>query len=464
MARAQRAAVYVRISRDRATEVSTDVQEATCRKLIKARGWKLTEVYVDRGRSAFDPTAKRPAFDRMLADVEAGAVDVVVSYKLDRLARSVGGFADLDRFLAKHSADVVLATQPIDTTGASGKLLRNVLAAFAEFESELKSERIGGAMAHKARAGLPHPGGTRLFGYTSERDAVVKDEAAMIRQAAKRVLRGDSLVSIATDWNTKGVPTPSGNAWKPQVIGRLLRNPFLAGLREYDGEVIEGSWPAVLDRATHAELLAYLNDPSRRTSDTTRRKHLLAGLLTCGACGTRLVTRTGRNGTRYTCATGPGRPGCGKIGVDARLADPEVRDRVLALVEGNADELSRLKGGPSKVELRAARLEVEQLGARREELARDWATGVITRPEWVAARDALSDALAAAESLVNVLSAPAAMPDVPDTLPALTRWWKRAPLDRQRALVDALADSITVRSARQRGRWDPERIAVTWRA
>jgi DNA invertase Pin-like site-specific DNA recombinase len=464
VAKAQRTAVYVRISRDRATEVSTDVQEETCRKLIKARGWKLTEVYVDRGRSAFDPTAKRPAFDRMQADVEAGAVDVVVSYKLDRLARSVAGFADLDRFLQQHGADVVLATQPIDTTGASGKLLRNVLAAFAEFESELKSERIGGAMAHKARAGLPHPGGTRLFGYTSDRSELVKDEAALIRQAAKRVLRGDAMYAIAQDWNERGLVTPVGNEWKPQVLGRLLRNPFLAGLREYDGEVIEGSWPAVLDRETHTELLAYLDDPARRTSDTTRRKHLLAGLLTCGACGALLVTRSGGDGARYTCATGPGRPGCGKISVDARFADPEVRDRVLALVAGNTGELSRLKGAPSKAELRRVRVEVEQLTARREELARDWATGAITRPEWVAARDALNEALAAAESLVNVLSAPAAMPDVPDTLPALTRWWKRAPLERQRALVDALAETITVRAARQRGRWDPERIAVIWRA
>ena len=87
-----RAGIYVRISRDHATEASTDVQEAECRKLCEARGWPVADVYADVGRSAFKRETVRPAFDRLRADIDAEASMWVVAYKVDRIARNVGDF------------------------------------------------------------------------------------------------------------------------------------------------------------------------------------------------------------------------------------------------------------------------------------------------------------------------------------------------------------------------------------
>jgi DNA invertase Pin-like site-specific DNA recombinase len=450
------AGIYVRISRDRVSEVSTDVQERDARALCDARGWSVIEVYTDAGRSAFKRDTPRPAFDRLRADIEAGRVNVVVAYKLDRVARNVGDFADLDRFLQEHRADIVFSSQPIDTTGASGKLNRNILSAFAEFESELKSERIGGSMAHKAANGKPHPAGTRLFGYTPSRDAIDKDEAKEIRAAARRVLKGESLASIARDMNDRGITTTAGGAWRPSVLGRLLRNPFLAGLRVYKGETIVGEWPTILDAATHADLLVVLDSPERTTtSGGTTPRHLLSGIAYCGLCDARLASRPlNRDIDRYVCVEAE-RGGCGKISVNMEPADEAVKDYVLDYLERHADTIAEALGA---VDVQALEREAGKLAKQQQELAEDWARGELSRAEWRAARDVLTGR---SEDIARQLQrADRRLPPLPRQRSGLERLWTKATPAERRSLVRLVVDRVVVNAAKQRGRWDPKRVEV----
>jgi hypothetical protein len=129
-------------------------------------------------------------------------------------------------------------------------------------------------------------------------------EAEAIKEAAARVLRGESLRSIAMDWNERGVKTVGGGKWQGSMIRRVLMSPRIAKLREHRGEVVgKAKWPRIIDRATHDRLVGLLGNPERRPANYGRpRVYPLAGLLRCGSCGGKLITYLQpRQGRGYGC-------------------------------------------------------------------------------------------------------------------------------------------------------------------
>jgi hypothetical protein len=123
---------------------------------------------------------------------------------------------------------------------------------------------------------------------------------AIFGEAATRALRGESLRSIAIDWNERGVKTVGGGMWQGSMIRRVLMSPRIAGLKEHRGEIVgNAKWPAIIDRATHDRLVGLLKDESRRPANYGRpRVYPLAGLLRCGSCGGKLITYLSRQGAR----------------------------------------------------------------------------------------------------------------------------------------------------------------------
>ena len=129
-------------------------------------------------------------------------------------------------------------------------------------------------------------------------------EKELIEETATRVLRGESLRSIAMDWNERGVKTVGGGTWQGSMIRRVLMSPRIADLKEHRGEIVgKATWPAIIDRATHDRLVGLLGDESRRPANYGRpRVHPLAGLLYFGSCGGPLVTDLQPKQTRgYGC-------------------------------------------------------------------------------------------------------------------------------------------------------------------
>jgi DNA invertase Pin-like site-specific DNA recombinase len=188
--------IYVRLSEVRPGEeaVSLDAQEHDARGLAKRKGWKVAEVYKDAGRSAWSDVRERPAFELMLADLEARKIRGVVAWKQDRLGRRVAEVAALLDRCRQLDAIVATVMDGLDTTTPSGRMAAQVVAAAAELESANTSVRVRRAMQARAERGEAH-GGPRPYGYRREGKALVVEptEAAIIRECASRVLAGEGV-------------------------------------------------------------------------------------------------------------------------------------------------------------------------------------------------------------------------------------------------------------------------------
>ena len=374
-----RAGIYVRIS-----VTARRKCRPRCRRKKPASsatsGREVVEVYTDAGRSAFKRDTPRPAFDRLLADVEAGRVDRVVAFKVDRLARNVADFIGFVDRVEDVGATVSLSSQDFDTSTASGRLLRTILASFAEFESELKRERIGGSMAHKAEAGKAHPGGTRLYGYSASRDEIVTDEAREIAQAAKRLLDGWSLAEIARSMNERAITTTTGGTWRPWVLGRLLRNPFLAGLRDYKGQRIVGEWPAILDEDTHAAVVELLDDPGPHDAATPRPATCSPGSST--AANAALGWCRGRCGPASTATSArrsPSGAAAARSWSTPTAPTWNASTSTFLTCSRRTPTRSRRRSGPSTSP--RSNVEAAESRDRQSQLAEEWASGDLDRAE-----------------------------------------------------------------------------------
>lgn len=324
----RRCAIYVRISLDVSGErLGVQRQLEDCQALAVALGWTVVQVYEDNDLSASKAKVVRPAYERMMADFEAGRIDALIVYDLDRLTRKP---AELETFidaadrlrlqLANVSGDVDLAT-------ASGRMIARIKGAVARQEAERIGERIARRAQQLAESGVPHGGRRRAFGYTKGWK-IIPVEAALVREAYERALAGETVGSVVRDWNVRGEGTVTGSVWRRASLADMLKNPLYAGLRQWKKAVIgQGTWEAIIDEGTYRRYLqANTERMAGRDFGTNTRKHLLSGIAKCGVCGTGMSTNRLGNGRRnLTCRKE--NLGCGKV---ARNYQP-VEDQVVEL-------------------------------------------------------------------------------------------------------------------------------------
>ena len=460
------AAIYARISSDpEGDRLGVTRQREDCEALAARKGWPVAEVYIDDDRSAYSGKP-RPEYRRMLADVGERRIDAVLVYNLDRLhrqPRELEAFFDVVdgvglKDLASVEGDINLASH-------DGRFHARILGAVARKASDDLSRRISRKEQERAMRGLPGHGGPRPFGYTADRLSVEPGEAALVREAASRVLAGDSLRTIATEWNAKGIPTTTGKAWTIPTLRRTLTNPFMSGQREYKGEVVAtGVWPPILTVAETARLTAVLDERTRSRTRVVRR-YLLTHLLRCGLCGATLISRPTADGTRrYVCAKGLAQSGCGRLAINADGIEPWIEEAVLQRVESNAI-VGAWTGAANDDALTVA--EQEALARDRnqlDELAAAYGQRLVTLSEWLAARKPIEARIETARKKLSVLSRTAVLDPFIGHGRALREQWSTLPLDRQRSIVAAVMDRAVVRPAvRGRAAFDPARIEPVWR-
>lgn len=462
----QAAAIYARISSDPDGDrlgVSRQIED--CRGLAERRGWTIADLYVDDDRSAYSGKV-RPEYRRMLDDIAGGSVDAVVVWHLDRLHRQP---RELEEFFEVCDAaglrSMASVTGDTDLSSHDGRFLARILGAVARKEGDDKSRRISRKHQELAKSGKAAGGGSRPYGYRADRRTVEPTEALAIREACARVLAGDSLRAIATDWNARAVPTVAGGPWTMQVLRRMLTSTRLSGQREYKGEIVAtGDWEPILTPDETARLRARLLDPSRFTRRTVRR-YLLAGLLRCSLCGSPLLSRPRPDGTRrYVCATGPGLPGCGNIAVLAEPVEDLVAEAVLYRLD--TPELAAALAGAAQADAATA-AEHDALSrdqSQLEALARAYGERQITFAEFLAARKPIEARIESAKRKISRLTRTTAIETYVGASSALRDAWRDLPLTRQRAIVEALLDRAVVSPAvRGRTRFDPDRVEPVWR-
>jgi site-specific DNA recombinase len=182
-----RCAIYTRVSTEHGLEQefnSLDNQREASEAYVKSQaheGWKLIRTHYDDGGYS-GGSMERPALERLLDDVRAHRIDVIVVYKVDRLTRSLADFAKLVELFDAHQVSFVSVTQAFNTTTSMGRLTLNVLLSFAQFEREVTGERIRDKIAASKRKGI-WMGGVVPLGYRVENRAlhVVEEHAAFVR-------------------------------------------------------------------------------------------------------------------------------------------------------------------------------------------------------------------------------------------------------------------------------------------
>lgn len=448
-----KAGAYLRISSDPAgLRLGVTRQLTGCRKKAKEKSWSVVAVYEDNDVSA--STAKvRPAYQRLLRDLEAGTINAVVVWDLDRLTRrpiEVEHFIDLaDRrgiSLASVGGDVDLATD-------NGRMFARIKGAVARAEIERKSERQKAANAQRAEAGIPHAG-RRVFGYSANGMTVVDSEAAEFVKAVETLLSGGSLRGIVAEMSERGVRTTAGNPWRPTEMRRLLSNPRHAGLLVRNGEVVgPGMWPAIIDEDTHKALTAVLSDPTRHQAGRPRR-YLLSGVATC-TCGRRIFGTVVQRGPVYMCETRK------HVARRSEDVDRVVTDLVIGRLSqpDAAKVLARPEDEKAAIDLGR---EERQLRARLNGLGEAFGVGDIDREQMKAGSKRIRDRL---EVVIEQLAAMARTPVLTGLLTAenVSEAWHALDIDSQRSVVDRLLTVVLLSPGRGARVFDPRTVETTWR-
>ncbi|WP_169833211.1 recombinase family protein [Sphingomonas panacis] len=308
-----RCAIYTRKSSDAGLERdvnSLDAQREICAAYVKCnehKGWcELPTRYDDGGYSG--GTLDRPALRRLLADVEAGQIDVIVFYKIDRLTRSLADFVRLMEAMNRFSISFVSVTQSFDTSESMGRMVLNVLITFAQFEREMLSDRIKDKLAMMRRKGLfvnGHPpiGYDKVNGHLVVNDA----EAEIVRDIFRRVAEYPSVFQLMKHLQAEGVCTKAFISKRGRRIGGtpmhagsiygLLRNPLYIGFIKDGEEWHEGQHEPIVDRELwdRAQDLRAARAQPRIAWDVSR--NLLHGLIWDDS-GRPLYTNTGGTGKR----------------------------------------------------------------------------------------------------------------------------------------------------------------------
>jgi DNA invertase Pin-like site-specific DNA recombinase len=446
--------------------VSLATQEADCRELAQRKGWKVERVYKDAGHSAWSDKRDRPAFARLLADLEAGKVAGIVAWKQDRLGRRVAEVAALLDRARQLGAVVATVTDGLDTTTASGRMAAQVIAAASELESANTSTRVRRAIQARADRGDAN-GGPRPYGYRREGGTLVVEsaEAEVIRNCTSRVLAGERLGTVLRDLNDRGVTTSTGKPWTRRSLWNTMTSGRIAGLREHDGREHPGTWEAIVDRETHDALRAVLA-PRRVRQPVPRAYFLAGGLLLCGKCEHRLKGRHWRQGDRprYGCPSDvPG--SCGGISIAGQPLEDWVASLVIARLSSKAFR-KRLQASSTDPGVDDLYRRFAKLDAAADDLASALGAGELDRRAYKVAseRNLTERRVVERELRTRVGERTTVLSGAPSTEQALLTWWEDASVHQRHALTGAVVDAIHVGPAiRGMKRFDPDRLAITWR-
>jgi site-specific DNA recombinase len=405
-----RCAIYTRKSTDEGLEQafnSLDAQREACAAFVLSQrheGWTvLPTLYDDGGYSG--GTMERPGLRKLIADIEAGQIDVVMVYKVDRLTRALSDFAKLVEIFDRRGVSFVSITQQFNTTTSMGRLTLNVLLSFAQFEREVIGERVRDKIAASKRKGM-WMGGSVPLGYDvkdrklvinrAEARSVVDIFQRYLRVRSVRVLAGELANSrIRSKHRVHADGTEYGNQrFSHGALYLLLQNRTYLGEATHKGNSFPGQHAGIVDKKLWDAVQVALgeNRVARATGASTKHPSLLTGILFDEAGGRLTPTHCIKKGTRYryyvSTALVTGAPSGGSPGrrIPAGNLETVVLDRIrtfltnrVAILDAITDDAS---GTTSKRHMfdRASQLAAE-LGTQAPEKIKAVVTALVRRVE-----------------------------------------------------------------------------------
>ena len=459
--------IYVRISDDKdGREAGVQRQETECRALAARMGLTVTDVIADNDRSASEYASRtRDGYARLRAAVETGAAGTVIAWSGDRLHRRPDELESWLRLARTLDVSTVLVQGgALDTRSAMGRMAARQQGAMSAYESDVRSERVTAAMEQLAQQGRWR--GTPAFGW--DRIDVEKTpgrvvqrftgtkhpvESLLVAEASTAVIRGESLSSIAKDWNERGVLTLKGNQWSPTQVKQVLSRAANAGLVEHHGDVLEdvtGQWEPLVSEETWRAVVRTLTDPSRKTTDVRNDRHLGSGVYRCGVCGgpmrSALGTSRGRRYAIYRCRDND---------CVFRVAEP-VDDLVTQVVLGVLEKPENRLSPPAADN--GLHEERQRLRQKLEQVADDYADDKITAAQRDRITARLRQRLEEIERHLTPDERETLLGDITDP----HEWWQSLSVPKRRAVVRLLADVVIEPVGRNRPkRFDPSSVTIT---
>lgn len=296
-------AIYVRVSTDEQAKegYSIPAQQRKLKSFCISQDWEIADLYIDEGKSAKD--MNRPDLKRLLQDIEAGKVECVLVYRLDRLTRSVFDLYKLLETFDKYGCKFKSATEVYDTTTAMGRMFITIVAALAQWERENTAERVSFGFAEKARQGK-YPLNFRPFGYDLNLEesklSIRPDEARTVRLIYDLYQKGYGVSRICHHLNSHGIRTRDGNAWNKKPTMEIIKNPLYAGHIRWNGEITENTHEPIIKPDEFEQVQQLIK--KRRGTEPRRvaSSYIFTGKLKCPNCGYLLAG----NRTYATLATG----------------------------------------------------------------------------------------------------------------------------------------------------------------
>jgi len=413
-----RCAVYTRKSTEEGLEQefnSLDAQREAGEAFVasqRAEGWTcLPDRYDDGGFTGGN--MERPALRRLMADIEAGKIDCVIVYKVDRLSRSLLDFARMMQVFDDQCVSFVSVTQQFNTASSMGRLILNVLLSFAQFEREIISERTRDKMAATRRKGK-WSGGLPILGYDIDpqgyRLILNEDEAVQVRAIFQLYLQHEAMLPVVQEleqrgwlnkrWLPRSGQERGGRPFTKTSLHRLLTNPIYAGQVRYKEEVHAGEQPAIVDVETFRRVQALLLRNGRTGGAPVRNQFgaILKGLLRCVPCGCSMTPAHTTKGAKryryYTCVNAQKRGWqvCSSKSIPAAEIEALVLEQIRCIGRDPNLLHETLTQARQQEDARMVELEAERLTLERD-LAR-----------WHAEMQQLSGQLGGAESDRSVVS------------------------------------------------------------
>ncbi|HPQ70552.1 MAG TPA: recombinase family protein [bacterium] len=392
-----RCAIYTRKSTEEGLEQEFNTlhaqREAAEAYIVsqKSEGWVvLPDRYDDGGYSGGN--MDRPAFKRLMQDIEEGLIDCVVVYKVDRLSRALLDFTKIIETFERQGVTFVSVTQAFNTTTSMGRLTLNILLSFAQFEREIIGERIRDKIAAAKRKGK-YTGGMPILGYDVDRPSkklvVNPEEARLVRHIFKRFVQFGSATILSQELNAQGHTTKSwttmkgitrpGQPWNKMHLYRLFNNRIYIGEIVHKENRYKGEHEAIVPRELFNKVQVILEENCKVRGNNTRSKTpaLLKGLIRCGHCdcsmGPSFTKKDGKTYRYYVCiqATKRGWDSCpvknvasgeieGAVMAQLRvmLQSPELVAETYRIARSKEEaELKRLKHERADLELELPGLE-----------------------------------------------------------------------------------------------------------
>ena len=289
----QMAVIYARYSSHSQKEESIEQQVEECTAFAAQTGLKVLRVYADKALSG--RTDKRPQFQKMMRDAEKKEFGIVIAYKSNRIARNMLQALQYEAKLDLFGIRTLYAKEEFGNTAAGRFALRTMMNV-NQFYSENMAEDIRRGMRDNAEACKVN--GAIPLGYVKGPDgryAIEPKEAELVREIYDKVFAGETLISIANEFNTRGLTTKQGHRWNKNSFHRILSNDNYIGVYRHSGFVKEDGIPPILEKEVFYAMQQHLdNKPRPRGRQHCYTEYLLAGKLFCGYCKTQMVGISGK--------------------------------------------------------------------------------------------------------------------------------------------------------------------------